>query len=216
MFAPDDFLLHPGVGYRVAIRTASIVGLIADERLVTEMGIYDVGKVFSASTTIAAFAAPLSPPFGGGVGGGASCHQVAGDALHAVAGADVLEQVGLGAEADADTVDVARRIEVSTRDLALLEALAAEIHLEGAELVEHDALAGEQSLLDVFLRGGEHRNNIGFCNSRCKLNVLSEGLEIVVAGLHGAVAGVVDAFVTCGIGAGNNFVSNSHSGKNEK
>ena len=215
MFAPDDFLLHPGVGYGVAIRTASIVGLITDERLVTEMGIYDVGKVFSASTTIAAFAAPLSPPFGGGVGGGASCHQVAGDALHGVAGADVLEQVGLGAEADADTVNVAGRIERGAGHRGLTEAAALDVHLEGTELVEHDALAGEQTLLDIFLGRGKHSHDIGFCNGRSKLNVLSESLEIVVAGLHGAVAGVVNAFVTCRIDAGNNFVGNSHN-KNEK
>ena len=167
MLVPDDFLLYPRVGYRVAVRTASVVGLITDERLVAEMSIYDGRKVFSTTTALLTglLAAPLSPPFGGGVGGGTSRHQVGGDALDAVAGTDVLEQVSLGAEADADTVNVVRRDEVSLRDLALLEAAALQVHLESTELVEDDALASEQTLLDVLLGGGKHSNNVGF--GRC-------------------------------------------------
>ena len=218
MLAPDDFFLYPGVGYRVAVRAAGVVGLIADERLVTEMGIYDVGKVFSATTALligllaALISLPLREGRGGSVGGEASsCHQVAGDTLHGVLGADVLEQVGLGAEADADAVDVRSGVERGAGHRGLTEAAALEVHLEGTELVQHDALAGEQTLLDVFLGGRQYGHDVGFRDGRCELNVLSESLEVIVAGLHGAVTGVVDAFVTCGIGAGNHFVSYSHS-----
>ena len=115
------------------------------------MSIYDGRKVFSTTTALLTglLAAPLSPPFGGGVGGGASSHQVGGDTLHGVLSTDVLEQVSLGAEADADTVNVARRVEVSTRDRGLLEAAALDVHLESTELIEDDALTSEQTLLEL-------------------------------------------------------------------
>ena len=78
MLVPDDFLLHPSVGYRVAIRAAGVPGLFAYERLVAEVRTLNGWKVGAAP-----FAA-LTPPFGGGAGGGASGHEVAGHALHGV------------------------------------------------------------------------------------------------------------------------------------
>ena len=184
------------------------------------MSIYDGRKVFSTTTALLTglLAAPLSPPFGGGVGGGASSHQLAGYSLHGVLSADVLEQVGLGAEADADTVNVARRVEVSAGHRGLTEAAALQIHLEGAQLIEDDALTSEQTFLDVLLGSGKHSDNVGFRDGSGKLDVLGERLEIVVTRLHGTTSSVIDALITGRIGTSNNFVSNSHSikMKNEK
>ena len=78
VLVPHHFLLHPRVGDAVAVGAAGVISLLAYKRLVAEVRPLNGWKVGAAP-----FAA-LTPPFGGGAGGGASGHEVAGHALHGV------------------------------------------------------------------------------------------------------------------------------------
>ena len=68
-------------------------------------------------------------------------------------------------------------------------------------------------LLDELLGGGEDGHGVGFRHGGGVLDVLGEALEVVVAGLHGAVGGVVDALGTSRVGATHNLISYRHSTK---
>ncbi len=136
--------------------------------------------------------------------------QLTRHALQLAVHADVLEKVGLGAEADVYLLDVAGGLEGVGGDDALREALAADVGLKGTDLREHDALALEQVRLDELLGGGQHGNDVGLGGGGGKLDVLGEGLEVVVAGLDGMVGGVIDALSTLGIGALDDLISDRH------
>ncbi len=137
--------------------------------------------------------------------------KLAGHALQLTVGADVLEKVSIGTEADAAALDVRRRLESLQRDDTLREALAVEVHLQRADLLQHDTLALEQVRLDELLGGGQHSHDVGLGGRGGKLNVLAQRLEVVVTGLHGAVSGVVNALGAAGVGTTHNLISNRHS-----
>ena len=78
------------------------------------------------------FHPPPPLPHGRGRGWVFLGEQLARHALQRLVRADVLQEVGLGAEADAHLLDVAGRVEAFGRDDALREALALEVRLQGA------------------------------------------------------------------------------------
>ncbi len=150
------------------------------------------------------------PSLTGGVRGWVLRQEFAGHALQVAVHADVLEEVGLGTEADVHLLDVRAGVERIQRDDALGETLAGDVGLEGADLREHDALALQQVRLDELLGGCQHGHDVGLGGSGGELDVLGEALEVVVAGLDGMIGGVVDALGTLGIGALDDLISNRH------
>ena len=150
------------------------------------------------------------PSLTGGVRGWVLRQEFTRHALQLAVHADVLEKVGFGAEADVHLLDVAGGLERVGGDDTLREALAADVGLKGTDLREHDALALEQVRLDELFGGGQHGNDVGLGGGGGKLDVLGEGLEVVVAGLDGMVGGVIDALSTLGIGALDDLISDRH------
>ncbi len=114
-------------------------------------------------------------------------------------------------EADADLLDVGRGIEIVRADDGLRETLAADLGLERAELVEDDALTLKQMALDKLLHGGEDGDNVGLGGRGGELDVVGNRLEIVVAGLLGAVGGIVYSFTTLRVGALDDLIRNRHN-----
>ena len=151
------------------------------------------------------------PSLTGGVRGWVLRQKFAGHALQLAVHADVLEEVGLGTEADVHLLDVRAGVERIQRDDALGESLAGDVGLEGADLREHDALALQQVRLDELLGGCQHGHDVGLGGGGGKLDVLGERLEVVIAGLHGAVGGVIDALGTSRVGATHDLVSDRHN-----
>ena len=158
--------------------------------------------------------APFSPPplpHGRGVGVGLLRQQSAGDALEAAVRANVAEQLGVGTEADAHALDEGGGIERVGGDDRLGEALRTNVGLQRADLLEHDALTLEQVGLDVLLRGGEDRDDVGLGGGGGKLDVFGELGEVVITGLLGAVGGILDALGALGVGATHNLIRNRHN-----
>jgi len=139
--------------------------------------------------------------------------QFARYALQLAVRTDVREQLNIGTEADADALDVRRGIERIGGDDALGEALRANVRLQCANLLEHDALALQEVRLDVFLGSGENSHDVGFGDRGGKLDVFGKLTEVIVAGFDGMVGGVIDALATLRVGATHNLVSDRHSFK---
>ncbi len=150
------------------------------------------------------------PSLTGGVRGWVLGQEFAGHALQLAVHADVLEKVGLGAEADVHLLDVRAGLERIGGDDALGETLAGDVRLKGTDLAQHNALALQQVRLDELLGGGEHGHDVGLGGGGGELDVLGEALEVVVAGLDGMVGGILDALGTLGIGALDDLISDRH------
>jgi len=137
-------------------------------------------------------------------------HQVRRFAFQALEHPDVLHQLDVGMEADADLLDVGGGIEVVRTDGGLGEALAADLGLERAELVEDDALSLQQMAFDELLHGGEDGHDVGLGGRGGELDVIGQQLEVVVARLLGTVGGILYTFATLRVGAFDDLIHNRH------